>query len=193
MDYYDISGMAPAGSINSSASDMAKWMTTWINGGKYQGKEILPSQYVLEAMSSQMVVTAALAGSKTPDVYLANYGFGWMLSSYRGHYRAEHGGNIDGFSASTTIFPTDSIGIVVLVNQNGSAVPSIIRNLIADRILGLKYKDWESEQFGSATEGKKKAKEAQKTRTSSRKIGTKPSHPAADYTGVYTSPGKESF
>ena len=57
------------------------------------------------------------------------------LSSYRGHYRVEHGGNIDGFSASTSFFPSDSIGIIVLTNQNGSAVPGIVRNTIADRYL----------------------------------------------------------
>ncbi len=40
VDYYPISGMGPAGSINSSVNDMAKWVITWINGGKYEGKEV---------------------------------------------------------------------------------------------------------------------------------------------------------
>ncbi|MEQ8425706.1 MAG: serine hydrolase domain-containing protein, partial [Cyclobacteriaceae bacterium] len=59
LDYYDISGMAPAGSINSSVNDMANWVITWINGGKYKGKEIIPADYVTEAMSSQMVIAGA--------------------------------------------------------------------------------------------------------------------------------------
>lgn len=63
-DYYNISGMAPAGSINSSVNDMAKWVSTWINGGKYMGKEILPALFLAEAISSQMVVAGALPTSR---------------------------------------------------------------------------------------------------------------------------------
>ncbi len=192
-DYYDISGMAPAGSINSSVNDMAKWLMAWVNGGKYQGKEILPSSFVAEAMSSQMVVSASLPSAERPDVHMANYGFGWMLASYRGHYRVEHGGNIDGFSASTSFFPSDSIGIVVLTNQNASRVPGIVRNLIADRMLGLSYTDWHTTAFKDDTAGRARQKEAIKSIVSDRKPGTTPSHLQKDYTGIYTSVGKESF
>jgi hypothetical protein len=82
------------------------------------------------------------------------------MTSYKGHYRVEHGGNIDGFSASTCFFPSDSIGIIVLVNQNGSSVPSIVRNIIADRLLGLTPTDWSKELKDAADKGKKEAKEA---------------------------------
>jgi CubicO group peptidase (beta-lactamase class C family) len=192
-DYFDISGMAPAGSINSSVTDMAKWVTLWINGGKYQGKEILPTQFVTEAMSSQMVMSGALPSKERADMYLSNYGFGWMLSSYRGHYRVEHGGNIDGFSASTCFFPSDSIGIVVLCNQNGSQVPAMVRNLISDRLLGLPYRDWQTQAYKEDTAARAKSKAELKTRVTDRKTGTTSSHPLKDYTGLYTSAGKESF
>ena len=192
-DYFDISGMAPAGSINSSVTDMAKWLTLWINGGKYQGKEIIPGSFVTEAISSQMVVSGSLPSKERPDMYLSNYGFGWMLTSYRGHYRVEHGGNIDGFSASTCFFPADSIGIVVLCNQNGSQVPSMVRNLVSDRLLGLAYRDWHTQLYSADTAAKAKAKDAAKTIVSNKKIGTTPSHPLKEYTGLYTSAGKESF
>ena len=192
-DYYNISGMAPAGSINSSVNDMAKWVSTWINGGKYMGKEILPASFLAEAISSQMVVAGALPTADRPDVHMANYGLGWALASYRGHYRVEHGGNIDGFSASTCFFPSDSIGIVVLCNQDGSRVPAIVRNLIADRMLNLTYTDWQTRAFREDTAARRMQKEALKTAVSDRKTGTKPSHVQKDYTGIYTSAGKESF
>jgi len=126
-------------------------------------------------------------------MYFANYGLGWMTSSYRGHYLVEHGGNIDGFSASTAFFPSDSIGIVVLVNQNGSSIPGVVRNIISDRMLALPYKNWESERYGAYAEGQKKAKEASAGAVPTRKAGTRPSHPLKDYAGIYTSPGGESF
>lgn len=193
VDYYDISGMAPAGSINSSVSDMAKWVAMWIGGGKHNGKEVLPSPYVSEAMTSQMVIGGALPSKLNADVHLSNYGLGWFLASYRGHYRVEHGGNIDGFSASTSFFPSDSIGIVVLVNQNGSSIPGTVRNLLTDRVLRLTYKDWHTQSFSADTAARAKAAAAAKTTPSTRKWGTASSHAAADYVGLYTSPGGERF
>jgi len=188
-DYYDINAMGPAGSINSNVNEMANWVITWVNGGKFNGKEILPSNYVTQAMSSQMVVGAALPDKEVPDAFLSNYGFGWFLSSYRGHYRVEHGGNIDGFSASSSFFPSDSIGIIVLTNQNGSAVPGIVRNTIADKIFGLNKIDWNKRTNDAQAKAKAAAKEAEKKTTSNKKQGTKPSHKLNDYEGLFNNPG----
>lgn len=192
-DYYDINAMGPAGSINSSVNEMANWVMTWINGGKFNGNEILPAAYVNEAKSSQMVISGALPDKEIPDAYLANYGFGWMISSYRGHYRVEHGGNIDGFSASTCFFPSDSIGIIVLTNQNASPVTGIVRNIIADRVLGLKPIDWNGRTNAAQAKAKKAEKEAEGNMTSNKKAGTSPSHPMADYTGLFNNPGYGTF
>ncbi|MBK6384812.1 MAG: serine hydrolase [Chitinophagaceae bacterium] len=192
-EYYDINAMGPAGSINSNVIEMANWVMTWINGGKFNGKEILPSRYVKEAMSSQMVMSGALPDKEIPDAHFANYGLGWMLSSYRGHYRVEHGGNIDGFSASTSFFPSDSIGIIVLTNQNASAVTGIVRNIIADRILGIQHIDWNGRRNAADAKAKKEAKEAEKNIVSIRKNSTMPSHQLKDYTGIFNNPGYGNF
>src|SRR6476620_3497037 len=142
MDYMNIDPIGPAGSINSNVRDMSKWLITWINGGKFEGKEIIPASYVAQATSSQMVIGPAAPTKEVPDASFSNYGFGWTLINYRSHYRVEHGGNIYGFSASTCFFPLDRIGSVVFTNQNASAVSGIIRNTIADKSLGLSYLDW---------------------------------------------------
>ena len=189
LDYYNINAMGPAGSINSSVNEMAKWVTMWINGGKVNGKEIFPASYLKEAMSSQMIIGGALPDKEKPDIHFANYGFGWFLASYRGHYRVEHGGNIDGFSASTCFFPSDSIGIIVLTNQNASAVTSIVRNTIADRMLKEKPIDWLADRNAADAKAKATAKEAEATVETNQKKGTKPSHSLKEYEGLYNNPG----
>ena len=189
MEFYNIDGIGAAGSINSTVMDMAKWVTMWINDGKYKGKEIVPAAYTSEAKSSQMVWDAALPGKDVPDVFFSNYGLGWILGSYRGHYRVEHGGNIDGFSASTAFFPSDSIGIIVLTNQNASSIPNVVRNILADRMLGLKRRDWQTAIKSAADKAKKATIEAEKSSTSNQKKGTTPSHPLKDYEGLYNNPG----
>jgi CubicO group peptidase (beta-lactamase class C family) len=193
MDYYHIAGMSPAGSINSSVNEMSNWVMTWIYGGKFKGKELLPAAYVNEAMSSQMVIGAALPDKDHTDIHFSNYGYGWFMASYKGHYRVEHGGNIDGFSASTSFFPGDSIGIVVLVNQNGSGVPGVVRNILADRLLKAEATDWNTELKAKRDKAIKEQLEAAKQKVSSQVKGTRPSHSLVEYAGRYTHPGYGSF
>ncbi len=193
LDYYQIEGMGPAGSIFSSPSEMANWVIMWINGGKFNGQEVLSAAVVREAMSSQMVVNADLPTAENPDVQFANYGMGWFLQSYRGHYMVQHGGNIDGFSAMTAFYPADSLGIVVLVNQNRSVLPGMIRNYIADRMLKLPYRDWHQQRKKAMDEAKAAAKSVTTSDSLNRKQGTRPSHLMAEYAGLYEHPGYGEF
>lgn len=180
-EYYNINAMGPAGSINSSVLEMANWLKVWINKGKFNGRQVLPESYINEAISSQMVVSPGFPGTESPDLHVSNYGFGWSVSSYRGHYRVDHGGNIDGFSANTAFFPTDSIGIVVLTNQNASALNNLVRNTLADRLLRLNPIDWNERR------NKSERKAASDVRgEENQKKGTQPSHPLKDYEGLYT-------
>ncbi|WP_293313028.1 serine hydrolase [Pedobacter sp. UBA5917] len=187
VDYFNIDGMGPAGSINSSVNDMTHWLKVWISGGLYKGKEILPSSYIAEAASSQMVRAGGLPAEDS-DIYLSTYGFGWMINSYRGHYMVEHGGNINGFSASVSFFPTDKLGIVVLTNQNTSSVPGIVYSSIADRMLELKHIDWNGRANKEKAAAKEREKAVKNTAQNERVLNTKPSHPLKDYDGLFENP-----
>ncbi len=184
--YRNIDAIGPAGSVNSSAKDMANWLITWINDGQFNGKEIIPPGYRSQAMTAQ-IATGGLPGKENPDLHMSGYGLAWGMSSYRGHYRVEHGGGIDGFISSTSFFPTDSIGIFVVSNQ-GTPTTSI-RNFIADRMLKLSYRNWGKKDF----EDKLKADSIAKTRPNNdslnRKPGTRPSHPLNEYAGSYENKG----
>ncbi|MBP8158233.1 MAG: DUF3471 domain-containing protein, partial [Flavobacterium sp.] len=184
---------SPAGSINSSVNDMSNWMITWLNKGKFKGQEIIPENYIEEAMSSQMVVGAALPNEKNPDIHFGNYGYGWSLKSYKGHYRVSHGGNIDGFSADVTLYPSDKIGIVVLANQNGSSVPGLVRNTISDYMLKVNKTDFIKLFIEDRAKAKKTESEAKKKTAAERITNTKPSHILQDYTGKYSNPGYGEF
>lgn len=142
LPYYNIAAISSAGAINSSVKEMANWVKIWLNDGKFNETQILPKSYVEKAVNPLMLIGAGIADKQFPDQQLNSYGYAWFTSSYKGHYRLEHGGNIDGFSANVSFFPTDKIGIVVLTNQDGSALPSLVRNAISDEILNLKSTDW---------------------------------------------------
>lgn len=193
MDYYNIDAMGPAGSINSSVTEMANWARLWLNGGKVDGRQLIPAGFVAEAMSPQMVTGSGLPDKENPDIHLGGYGFAWSMASYRGHYLVQHGGNIDGFSANVGLYPSDSIAIVVLVNQNGSSVPAIVRNMLSDRLLNLPRKDWNGYLRTKADEAAARVKKSVASVLSNKKAGTTPSHSLSSYEGIYTNPGYGSL
>lgn len=192
-DYYRIRAMGPAGSINSSAKEMAEWLKIWISNGAIDSTQIIPKIYRDDAISAQMSMGGGPPDISHPDLHMSSYGYGWMMSSYRGHYRVEHGGAIDGFTASTCFFPSDSIGIVVLVNQGGSSAPPIVRNIIADRMLKLPSGHWKTEELKRRAEQKENNKTVKENMSTGKQADTKPSHLISSYTGTFNHPGYGTF
>src|SRR5688572_23332507 len=135
-----IDDLLGAGSVNSTATDLPHWLQMWIGGGTYNNKLVLPQDFVRKSIASQFVVNDGI-NDKFPDEHFSNIGFCWFLSSYRGHYKAHHTGNIDGFSSSISFFPYDSLGIVVLTNQNGSPLIRLIPDFVADLMFNLPVRD----------------------------------------------------
>ncbi|WP_414583481.1 serine hydrolase [Scytonema sp. PCC 10023] len=179
----DVSG--PAGSINSNVTDMAKWLLLHLNQGKYGDKQIISPSHLQEMHSPQVVMTQTLEYN---ELFYYFYGLGWAITSYRGHNLIQHGGNINGFSARTTVLPQDNIGIVVLTNMDQNPVINTVTYYVCDRLLGLDEALWNErmqEKYAQAKEATAKAKEQI---TSDRKTPTQPSHPLEDYTGYYEHP-----
>jgi CubicO group peptidase (beta-lactamase class C family) len=184
--FRDISLVGPAGSINSSVDDMLRWVRMQLSDGTMDGRRII-QRATLDDMHTSHMAIRALPDQK--EFGAQAYGMGWFLTSYRGHYRVEHGGNIDGFSALVTLYPQDGIGIVVLSNQNGSALPGLVAVHAADRIFGPPLRNWNAEALARRKAGEAQQREAEKKVESVRVTGTKHSHALADYAGEYVDPG----
>jgi CubicO group peptidase (beta-lactamase class C family) len=186
IDFRNIDAIGPAGSINSNAEDMAKWLQLLLNEGKFDGKEILSAGSLKEMYKPQMVMPGEI---NYDEIYYSSYGLAWMLTSYRGKLRVEHGGNIDGFTTSVCFMPRDGIGVVVMTNMNGTALNSAIRNDVIDRLLGGETKDWN----GILLEKRREILEASKVETETEDIiqrkGTRPSFDLKEYTGKYEHKG----
>ena len=86
----DIGEVGPAGSINSSANDMAKWLNFVLSGGEANGKRLVSKASFEEWVKPQMKIT--------PNGKVS-YGLGWFLQEWKGKKVVQHGGNIDGFNS----------------------------------------------------------------------------------------------
>ncbi|MCF0049331.1 serine hydrolase [Dyadobacter sp. LJ53] len=177
-------GANAAGSMNASVNDMANWLIALLNEGTYKGKQVLSPRFVREATSPQMSAPSRprFGLPAYPDAYFGDYGYGWNIASYRGHYQVTHGGDLPLFSSTTCFFPTDSVGIVVLVNKFDATISEIISDCIADKMLSLPYKDWNS--LILARQPQNRAVSTSKRRP----VGKPLTHPLLDYTGYYIHP-----
>lgn len=182
--FRNIDAMGPAGSINSSVMDMANWLIMQINCGKFDGRQIIGDGSLRQTQTPQMVIP----GGITDEIFYNSYGMGWMITSYRGHLRIEHGGNIDGFSATACFLPKDSIGVVVLTNMDGTLLTSVARNYAIDRMLGLGEIDWNEKLFGDRKKAREMMKEQKEKKDPNRVEGTEPSHPLKSYAGKFEHP-----
>jgi CubicO group peptidase (beta-lactamase class C family) len=186
ISFRPITNIGPAGAINSSVNEMARWVTTHLNGGKY-GETRLANAATVDEMHQAQMVTGSV--SPDPNIIGGEYGMGWFLTTYRGHRRVEHGGNIDGFSASVALLPKDGLGWVVLTNMNGTPLPGVIGQVIADKLLNLDPIDWVTQAAARRNLSEQANKEGEAKKEVARILGTKPSRTLADFAGEYEHPG----
>lgn len=190
MPLRDIDAVGPAGSINSSARDMARWLLLNLGSGEVDGTRVVSAAALRALHRPKVVVEGGLFSAlfQQPEMPYLLYGRGWFVQPYRGHEMVHHGGNIDGFSARVTFLPRDGLGVVVLTNLNGTQLPTVVTLHLVDRFLGVEPADWSGrfqalqEQVEAAMEGGDANAELD------RRQGTSPTHPLDEYTGTYTHP-----
>lgn len=184
--FRNITNIGPAGAINSSVNEMSRWLLVHMNGGKLSGRPIIQPG-TIEDMHLVHMPTGETPS--IPELTPESYGMGWFTDVYKGHARVHHGGNIDGFSALVSFFPQDGLGLVVLTNMNGTALPELLVRHAADVVLGLPAKDWIGEAAERKAKGQEMAKQAEQKKQSLRVMGTKPGHKLEEYAGTYHHPG----
>jgi len=123
--FREIKQVAPAGSINSSARDMAEWLRFVLNGGTVNGKRLVSEKGYDEWLKPQMKVGGTM-----------DYGFGWFLQKWNGLKVIQHGGNIDGFNSMVAMIPEKHIGFVMLTNVSGSSLGNDLMPIVWSNLLG---------------------------------------------------------
>ncbi len=184
--FRNIDAVGPAGSINSSAVEMANWVILQLSKGKFKDKQVVSEASLGETQSPQITMPGPM---QFDEVHYSSYGMGWGITSYRGHVRVTHGGGIDGFTAHVGLFPRDAFGLVMLTNRGGAQLMGILSNNIYDRLLELPPVDWTRRIRETAAKAKEAAEKQKQQADAGRQNGTKPSHPLADYAGNYEHTG----
>ena len=178
----------PAGGINSSAEDMARWVRVLLAEGALPDGQRLFSTATWRQLTT--LVTPIPIGSGPPELAAIRpnfngYGLGLGVRDYRGEKMLTHTGGLPGYLSRVAWLPGKKLGVVVLTNQeSGEAFDAIVNHLV-DHYLGAGGADWveayqkvRARQQGSFEETERKAQAA-------RNASSTPSLPAASYGGTY--------
>jgi CubicO group peptidase (beta-lactamase class C family) len=176
--------LGPAGTIKSTANDMANWMIAQLNGGKYKGQQAIAEKAIAETMIPNNISDKV---GRYDELSNSIYCMGRNIYTYKGHKVASHGGAIDGFYSFVTLFTKDSIGIFVVVNANhGRPLSNFVPLDVFDRMMNLSYTPWSQrymKDYKDALAQEKKTKDSIKA---TQVKNTTPSHALKDYTGTYS-------
>lgn len=181
--WLNLDNAGPAGSIVSSAVEMAQWQRMQLGNGSYNGKQIISARLVQEMHSPQMIMPRNNFGLLAlPDIDFPTYGLGWVVHDYHGNVVVQHGGQTDAMRSAGVLVPAKRIAVQVLTNEGMSELPMAIAYNVVDRLLGLSPQDWSTILYrrmqpppggGGDSRGPQRVE------------GTRPSVDLARYAGTY--------
>jgi len=190
--WLNVDNIAPAGGVNSSARDMAAWMSFHLAGGRIKGTPVLRDADVAEMRRPQTIIPVTDARrAAIPETLFRAYGLGWHLEDYRGVRIAYHGGRIDGMSSRLTLVPERQLGFAILTNRGRSSLPDALTYRLLDAYLGATNstppRDWSGDLLKMAEDHFDQRDDKRQRVLAQRVPDTKPSLPLENYAGTYDS------
>lgn len=180
----NIDNIAPAGSINSSAAEMTRYLRFINGGGTFEGRQLLKPA-TLAMIGTPHTNMTVMPDTLFPSTHFRAYGLGWGLSDYHGRKVMAHSGGIDGMLSWMYVVPEEQLGIMILTNGDNHGVGPGIVFRILDGYLKGSSRDWNAVFLSQAQRGRQAAEAREKARLAARVTGTSPSRPLSTYEGVY--------
>ncbi|MEQ8800450.1 MAG: serine hydrolase domain-containing protein, partial [Haliea sp.] len=119
-----LGNVAPAGSLSSTAVDMAKFMIAHLQGGVYRGQRVLQPETVA------LMHTRALS----PDPHLNGIALGFYETWINGRRTIGHGGSTLDFKSELMLLPEAGVGLFVTFNSPpGGRANAALKHAFMDR------------------------------------------------------------
>lgn len=178
----------PAGGINSSANDMAKWMLVLLAQGKLPDGSQLFSSDTAKQLTTMVVpipmdpLPPELAAQ---TANFAGYALGLNVRDYRAHKIVTHTGGLPGYVSRVLLVPDISLGVAVLTNQESRDLYDAIAYQIVDYYLNSPCTNWLAAIKKVQVAEVEKNKEAASKSVAARNTNSRSSLPLEKYAGKY--------
>jgi len=114
-----------AGGVNSSATDMAKWLHLLVGN-----REDIVSTPTLDSIFSKQVKIKHEKRyySKWKETEDSYYGLGWKIHEFKDREISHHGGYVNGFRSEIAVDRENKVGISILFNAPVGLANTVIRD-----------------------------------------------------------------
>ena len=182
----NVDGAYSAAALNSSVTDLSKWVRTQLAGGKFEGKQIFSEAQAWGMHQQYLAQQISLGASRgNPTRHFSGVASGWFVYDYYGKKIINHSGGLDGMLSYTVLIPEENAGFVVLTNSE-SPMFTIMMNKIRDILVGAPKRDWNAEALTQVAAMKKEATDEDAVSDKARVPNTKPTLALATYAGTYS-------
>ncbi len=185
---FDSDNTNPAGGINASAEDMAKWLRVQLSNGMLDDGSQLFSDATARQLTS--IVTPMPINDPPPELSplrmnFHGYALGFDVRDYRGHKLVTHTGGLPGYVSRVAMIPAAGVGVAVLTNQeSGEAFDSIAFHVL-DHYLEAPRFDWIEAYQKVLTRHRTATAAIEGDAAARRDASSRPSLPPAKYAGTY--------
>jgi CubicO group peptidase (beta-lactamase class C family) len=106
--------MQAAGGHYMSISDLGRWLNLNMNGGRLDGKQVIPADLL------DLVHTGYTQSTRNEPPFSGDgeYGLGWQIGKYRDEKVIYHHGGYPGYRTHVSYMPDRRIAVGVLVNND---------------------------------------------------------------------------
>lgn len=124
-------GMAPAGSMYSTVTDLSRFLSALFNEGKGIHGQILKKETL------EMMWTPQFADKDAEE----GFGIGFHISKHQGKRKIGHGGAIYGFATQLSALPEEKLGVIVVTSRDvANSAMRRIADLSLDTLLAVREK-----------------------------------------------------
>jgi len=184
--WLDWDNMGPAGSLISSANDMANWLQMNLSKGVF-GQDTLVSKRQLFDLWSPRTILDVSPGSMAmfPETNFKSYGLGWSLMDYNGYKVIGHNGGYDGMISQTFFVPEANVGVVIMTNALSTLYYPLYYHTLDELLNVEKKRNWNDELLQMIQKNEERKKEQLQAEEAKRVLNTKPSLPLDHYAGIF--------
>lgn len=120
--FADHAGTWPAGSLFTSAAEFARFAQVLLDGGRIDGKQVLPAAAVARIQTAYVDITALDR----------RYGYGLQVYSEDGERVVRHTGGRMGYDSVLHLIPEKKVGVLVMANRTSASFYSFARRVAQD-------------------------------------------------------------
>ena len=191
--WWSMDNHAPAGAVNSTARDMAKWLEFQLGDGSFRGRRLLAEETFTETHLDQAIDRSSrqrpAASGNVPGLTQSpsHYTLGWRSTYYHKERILQHGGLLRGHGCIALIHPDGGFGVFVFANAREGArgLADGVAQWIFDRHLELPERDWAQAQKQSYDESQRLETEKEQKLLRRPSVAQPAPAPVSAFVGTY--------